>query len=429
MRLFLKVLLFTLLILLTKYSFSFTSVAVTKVTTSLSTANSSASQSAKFDNQTLANFVEKYQVAIEEIESQDGAYGSRLTQELMNLGSIYQEYGRHDEAIKFLKRSAHLNRINDGLYSTTQIPIIRKLITSLKEKKQWPKVDKRYSHLSWLYSKNFAADNIKMLEIQMEKAHWYLKSYSVQLSAAPLRDLINAYGSYQNALELMSNTYSETDIRVIPALNGLILANYLVATTILAESVTINSDGSYAKEHSISGRKISFMKRKSFSTGVELIQRELAVHNEQQPIDHMHVSKAMLKLADWYLMYGKRQLASSHYKQAYAYANTHNENNNKFNELFNVPVVLPDLPNIYNNSTITNLPKDSNLEDVKYVHASMDITRYGKVQNLKIVSSYPKNNMGMRSKVLKSLRSARFRPRIADGSLMFTAQFQLHVFP
>ncbi|MBL4822905.1 MAG: tetratricopeptide repeat protein [Colwellia sp.] len=427
MRLFLKVLLFTLLILLTKYSFSFTSVAVTKVTTSLSTANSSASQSAKFDDQTLANFVEKYQIAIEEIESQDGAYGSRLTQELMNLGSIYQEYGRHDEAIKFLKRSAHLNRINDGLYSTTQIPIIRKLITSLKEKKQWPKVHKSYSYLSWLYSQNFTTDDIEMLEIQMEKAHWYLKSYSVQLSAAPLRDLINAYGSYQNVLELMTNTYSKTDIRVIPALNGLILVNYLVATAALAESVTINSDGSYAKEHSISGRKISFMKRKSFSTGVELIQRELAVHNEQQPKDHINISKAMLKLADWYLMYGKMQLASSHYKQAYAYAKRHN--NNKFNELFNVPVVLPELPNIYNNSTTTNLPNYSHLEDVKYVHASMDITRYGKVQNLKIVSSYPKNNMGMRSRVLKSLRAARFRPRIADGSLMFTAQFQIHVFP
>ena len=137
MRLFLKVLQFTLLILLTKYSFSFTPIAVTKVATPLSTANSSTSQSTKFNDQTLAIFVEKYEVAIEEIESQDGAYGSRLTQELMNLGSIYQEYGRHDEAIKFLKRSAHLNRINDGLYSTTQIPIIRKLIISLKEKKQW----------------------------------------------------------------------------------------------------------------------------------------------------------------------------------------------------------------------------------------------------------------------------------------------------
>jgi len=428
MRLFLKFLLFTLLILLTKYSFSFTSVAVTKVTTPLSTANSSTSQSTKFDDQTLASFVEKYQVAIEEIESQDGAYGSRLTQELMNLGSIYQEYGRHDEAIKFLKRSAHLNRINDGLYSTTQIPIIRKLIISLKEKKQWSKVDKSYSYLSWLYSQNFATDDIKMLEIQIEKAHWHLKSYSVQPSAAPLRDLINAYGSYQNALELMTNTYSKTDIRVIPALNGLILSNYLVATTALAKSVKVDSDGSYAKEYSISGRKISFMKRKSFSTGVALIQRELAVHNKQQPIEHMNVSKAMLKLADWYLMYGKKQLASSHYKQAYAYAKTHNENNNKFNELFNVPVVLPVLPNINNNST-ANLPNDSNLEDVKYVHASMDITRFGKVKNVKIVSSYPENNIGMRSRVLKSLRAARFRPRIADGSPMFTAQFQLHVFP
>lgn len=428
MRLFLKALLFTLLISLTKYSFSFTPVDVSKVTASLSTINSSTSQSTKLDDQTLVSFVEKYQVAIEEIESQDGAYGSRLTQELMNLGSIYQEYGRHDEAIKFLKRSAHLNRINDGLYSTTQIPIIRKLITSLKETKQWSKVDKSYSYLSWLYSKNFAADDIAMLEIQMEKANWQLKSYSVQLSVEPLRDLFNAYGSYQNALEIMTNTYSKTDIRVIPALNGLILTNYLVATTAISKSVTVDSDGSYVQEYSFSGRKISYMKRNSFSTGVELIQRELAVHNQQQLIDHMNVSKAMLKLADWYLMYGKKQLASSHYKQAYAYAKTHNENNNKFNELFNVPVELPDLPNLSNNSP-ANLPNDNNLEDVKYVHASMDITRFGRVKNLQIVSSNPEKNIRMRSRVLKYLRAARFRPRIVDGSPMFTTQFQLHVFP
>ena len=69
------------------------------------------------------------------------------------------------------------------------------------------------------------------------------------------------------------------------------------------------------------------------------------------------------------------------------------------------------------------------LDDVNYVHASMDVTRYGKTKNIKIVSSFPEDNTGMRSKVLRSLRLTKFRPKITNGNPIFTEQLQLHVFP
>ncbi|NQY34131.1 MAG: hypothetical protein HRT37_03995 [Alteromonadaceae bacterium] len=92
MRVFTKrqFVLFTLVILFCSNSYSFSSIE--KVGSNLSQLTVSTKQPTDFNDRTLESFVEKYQLAIEEIESQDGAYGSRLTQELINLGSIYQKY-------------------------------------------------------------------------------------------------------------------------------------------------------------------------------------------------------------------------------------------------------------------------------------------------------------------------------------------------
>jgi len=395
------------------------------VETNLSTAEELPSIARK----TLEDFVEKYQLAIDEIEYQDGAYSQRLTQQLINLGSVYQEYGKHDEAIKILKRSVHLNRVNDGLYSTSQIPIVKKLIRSLKEKKLWDLVANSYSYLNFLYKQNYNGDELEMLGIRMELGHWHLKSYSLSRTPEPLNDLVHAYNSYRKASNIIIKQYTDTDIRRLPALNGLILVNYLIASTSPHIEIVHNATGKKSMaEVALNNSKVVFLKRKSFSTGIALIESEIHIHSNQNTINHKNVVKAKLKLADWYLMYGKRKVATTRYQKAYSYALLNDDNSQFVSKLFNTPVILPDFPNIYNNSK-TYLDSENIREDVKYVHASMDITRYGAVKNVKIVESFPEENTGMRSKVLRSLRLSKFRPQIADGNPIFTEQLQLHVFP
>ena len=53
-----------------------------------------------------------YQFYITDMENRHGAYAPGLSEQLPGLGSVYQEQGLHQEAIKVFKRAVHLSRIN-----------------------------------------------------------------------------------------------------------------------------------------------------------------------------------------------------------------------------------------------------------------------------------------------------------------------------
>ena len=140
----------------------------------------------------------------------------------------------------------------------------------------------------------------------------------------------------------------------------------------------------------------------------------------------MFVTRTKLKLADWYLMYGKRETALNLYQAAYHYLKDHSEITKEFSELFSLPVALPNFPNILIKTNV--LPSDLiSASDANYVHASIDVTRYGKVKNINFVSSNPKDN-AMRIKVLKFLKQTKFRPKIVEGNVISAKKVHLQIF-
>ena len=70
----------------------------------------------EFDRDTAA-----YQFYITDLENRHGAYAPGLSEQLLGLGSVYQEQGLHKEAIKIFKRAVHLSRINNGLHNAEQL--------------------------------------------------------------------------------------------------------------------------------------------------------------------------------------------------------------------------------------------------------------------------------------------------------------------
>ena len=71
-----------------------------------------------------------YRDAISGLETDHGAYGGGLSEQILSLGTTLQSQGRHEEAVSLFKRGVHLARINDGLYSSQQIPLLQGQIAS-----------------------------------------------------------------------------------------------------------------------------------------------------------------------------------------------------------------------------------------------------------------------------------------------------------
>jgi len=375
----------------------------------------------------FSTLVDEYQTSIEEIESSKGVYDEDLSQQLFSLGLAYQQKGDHGKAIKTLTRSLHLERINNGLYSTSILPILNTLIFSLAKEEQWDSVDSRYSYLKWLYEQNYNEEHIETYFLKMKMANWYLKSYNLKRQKEPIIDLLNSYKTYEQALKMAIKNYGSTDLRVIAPLHELILVNYLIATSnFIAPLMSVDPEGRIVKTTSITGKKLAALKYRSLSLGVSLFKQEMDIYLKQPIINYMLVTRIKLKLADWYLMYGKRETALNLYQAAYHYLKDNSAITKEVRDLFSLPVALPNFPNILVKTNVlpSNEISDS---DSNYVIASIDVTRYGKVKNINFVSSNPTDN-AMSSRTFKFLKQTKFRPKIVEGNVISAEEVHLQIF-
>jgi hypothetical protein len=67
-------------------------------------------------------------VQVQEILSRDGAYSLALLEPLTRLGRLYQESDDYALALATLERAVQVLRINRGLYSLDQVPLLRQII-------------------------------------------------------------------------------------------------------------------------------------------------------------------------------------------------------------------------------------------------------------------------------------------------------------
>lgn len=365
--------------------------------------------------------VSHYHDNINEIETQEGPYSHRLSEQLMPLSEILQQQNKHEEAIERLKRVLHLQRVNEGLYSPSQIKVINQMITSHRALKQWKKVNDSIAYQYWLHSMNYDQDDKEMINITLKVANWSLKSYSLKLNDVPQSDLINAHRSYQRLIKLLSQQHGETSLKVLDALNGQLITNYLISTS-FNPNVSQSDDLTFNDAATIKSLQV-----RSFSRGIDTINQELRILKAQPIINHIRVVQSMLKLADWHLMYGRPQSATAQYQLSYQYVQEHDSDNQFYVNLFSKPVALPRIPHLNLNSTEKLTQQDIELKK-KYVLASFNVTRRGQVKKIKVVAADDQVKSATQNKIVRRLRYATFRPQLSLGQPVLTKQAQLHVY-
>ncbi|NRA85780.1 MAG: hypothetical protein HRU22_18990, partial [Gammaproteobacteria bacterium] len=266
-------------------------VAIVTANAGLATTDSLSLQSSvsEPDPQIAINKdIENYLATIEQLEFQGGIYSDNLSQNLIQLGTLYQHNDKHANAVKVFERALFLHRINDGLYSNNQVAVIEKIINSLTRLKKWNLVNDRFSHLYWLANKSLQHDHEKRLEITLKCAHWQLEAYNLRVAKIPMQSLVLGYKLFETALRISSEEYGGADLRLIEPLNGLLVSTYLAATN----------------KPFIDPRSTPL---RGYRNGINLISLEIDILQRQERLDHLRLTNAKLKLADWQLMYGKDQ--------------------------------------------------------------------------------------------------------------------------
>ncbi|GAA5445665.1 hypothetical protein Misp06_03868 [Microbulbifer sp. NBRC 101763] len=357
--------------------------------------------------------VESYRERIEELEAQHGAYGAGIDEQLLGLATALQKTGAHKEAASEFRRAMLVNRVNEGLYSLNQIPMIERLIESQIALNQWEEANDNQQYLYWLYEKNYGEKDPRMLPVINNLSRWHLQSYIEEKGETLVEHLINATKLYTLAVDIITKNFGASDLRLVDALRGLKATNYYLATykgepqAPVIVNTSFGAGGSNASQL----HKVDHYRTKSFNTGKKAITRIVDVYQRNPLSPPAASAKAKVELGDWYMMFNKWHSARQTYGEAYQALWDNGASNDEIEDIFGRPVALPALP---------ILDSDSKALANSHITVSYDVTAFGKARNIKVLRAYPSDKVRIRSKVRNILKRAKFRPRFEDGEAVET---------
>ena len=248
------------------------------------------------------------------LDSLFGAYDPRQQETLWNEAIYLQSSGQHSEAIEKLKRAAHLSRINDGLNAKSQLPYLRAEITSHRALEQLAIADERQAYLSRIESTTIPSGPEKV-EALLAQAEWhqYALLQNIDEEEETTARMGKAWNFYRRALNESIATYGEESEALMPALEGMVRAQYLLASH---RGIGAAMPGKMDRDATnYAAGKATFKRGLSVLVAMQQLNRDsLGVSREIQAED-------LLRMGDWAWWTGNRMNAISFYQDALALAN------------------------------------------------------------------------------------------------------------
>lgn len=121
--------------------------------------------------------ISAYRARISETQATANPYSQELREQYDALGTLLQQSGDHEEAIKAFESAMHIDRVNAGLYTLDQIPIVEKIIASHEALGNFSEVDDFHGYLFYIQQRSYEDGDPRLVAAQEEWADWNIESY------------------------------------------------------------------------------------------------------------------------------------------------------------------------------------------------------------------------------------------------------------
>lgn len=377
--------------------------------------------------------LDDYREAIARLEAEQGAWGHGLAEQLSGMGRSYQIRGNHRDAIEIFDRAIHVSRINNGLYDLGQVPIIESMLESLKARGRWDEVHERHQYLYWLHKRNFGAEDPRMLPVIERLGKWYINDYALNPNRRMMDQLVDAYNLFEHAVNIVSGTYGQLDLRLIEPLRGLVMSNWYFAnhrsegpSTALQRNVISGEIGrdSVAFPNDQQPKQLTQYLRNNYADGKRAIEQMVEIYDSSPDAPPGAAAQAKIELGDWEQLFDRPRTAGNLYREAYDELVENEATRSQAEKIFAQPVALPELDLVESDleqpARVRGSSDGESAEPAYYVLVSFDVNRFGEAESIDILESRPEENAEQRTRVKRALRNTRFRPRLVDGEAVDT---------
>jgi hypothetical protein len=250
-------------------------------------------------------------------------------------------FGEFQLAYRTLDRAMQTVRINQGLFTQAQHPLLHKKIDNLVGQGNWEDARAQLAHLVYLYSREQQIVSQELLDGIMKLSDAHLRGISKDSYDYQGFHFSRVSASNRVALSIGEALWGEQDPRLVPLI-------YRILSQFSLEYAAISFNGRTGIEIRtvVPGtnwiREVSEMRQYYLLVGTELIARLRSVYSSETAFDEEAVAMADLYLADWLNLFNQNEAALAAYRQAYENLLAANVETRIIDQFFATPRILPE---------------------------------------------------------------------------------------
>lgn len=254
----------------------------------------------------LADLTKRLLQLSEQEELERGPYSDRLSETLDELARVYEARGLFAEAQRYRDRALHLIRVNDGLYSPRQGPLVRATLSSLRERELFADLDARYTYFFRLYGAGRPPFDDVRWAATLEYLRWQREAYLREIDPDPRRRLLDLYAQHQALSEVLAGTQPVDAARLRDATLSFLQTLYLFSDLEPPRDLALTLQGERVRrddplQFDPLRERLENLQRTLRNRGRSAIEDALAVI----PATESEVQAELnLALADWLLWQG-----------------------------------------------------------------------------------------------------------------------------
>jgi len=369
--------------------------------------------------QRRAQVIDDYANAISRIELMGGAWDQSLVEELSALGGLQQQQGDHQAAIETLSRAMHVNRINDGLHTLGQVPVVEQMIRSYTALADWESVDLYQNYLYFVQHKAFGRNDPRLIPVLHDLGQWNIEAFNLGFGEPLGVRLSRAQLLFNTAASMVGIHFGRDDARYVSYLRSLANSAYLVA--LHPDYMREIGRPEYRAQRDLLWQQLNAPGRREprgFQVGLDALQ-EVVNYYRDNGESRYALAEALVNLADWHLMFDRYRSAEQHYTEAWSVLEESENSAELLDQLFGQVVPIPTFARLPTNLVIGSSASQERVElRQDYADVRLDLTRDGAPRNVEVISPETDANRRQLSRLRREVRLSIFRPRIVGGEMI-----------
>lgn len=266
-------------------------------------------------------------------------FDPRLVEALDQLADQFIALDQFNDAHAVLDRATQITRVAEGLFTPLQIPLLHKKISNFANRGNWQAARSLAEHLLWLYREKTPV-NAELVVGLMKMTDFHLRGIVEDLPELRAYHFRRAMTANEIALLVAQNVWHAHDPRIAAVTYQLVKQHYLQSA-----AIDLGGETAYALREIVPGTRWvqdkDTVHRQHYYLGLDLLRQMSTVYSNAAEPDAEALAMVKLYIADWQVLYTRREDALGDYQSAYDSLVESGIDSERINAYLTVPEVLP----------------------------------------------------------------------------------------